>query len=172
MEFNPIKAKLYKYKTYGNIFLWFSLLLAVLDGVSFGNEICGQAEMGMVEIVRGAEVIKKIPVTLAANLKSRQRGLMYCSLLPKGTGMFFTYPNVGRRVFWMKNTYIELAIIFIFADGRIAAIKRGEPGSLDYIQSPDGIKAVLEINYRESRNLKLDDHVILRQNSSFNEAIH
>lgn len=172
MKFNPIKAKLDKYKTYGNVVLWFSLLLAVFNGVGFGSEICGQAEMGMVEIVRGAEVIKKIPVTLAATPKSRRQGLMYCSLLPKETGMLFIYPDARRRVFWMKNTYIELAVIFISVDGRIAAIERGEPGSLGHIQSPDDIQLVLEINYRESRDLKAGDHINLQQNSSFNETIH
>ena len=147
-------------------------ILSIFKGISFGNEICGQYEMGIVEIVRGTDVIKKVPITLAATPTSRRQGLMYCSLLPKGTGMLFIYPDVGRRVFWMKNTSIELAIIFIFADGRIAAIKRGEPGSLDHIQSPDAIQLVLEINYRESRDLKAGDHVTLRLNSRPNETIH
>jgi uncharacterized membrane protein (UPF0127 family) len=103
--------------------------------------------------------------TFNANLDGL--GLMYCSLLSKGIGMLFIYPDARRRVFWMKNTYIELVIIFIFANGRIAAIERGEPGSLDHIQSPDDIKAVMEIIYCESHGLKSGDHVILRQNYSF-----
>jgi uncharacterized membrane protein (UPF0127 family) len=79
--------------------------------------------------------------------------------------MLFIYPDAKPRSFWMKNTYIELAIIFISADGRIAAIKRGEPGSLDHIKSPHNIQTVLEINYRESRDLKAGDHVNLRLNN-------
>jgi uncharacterized membrane protein (UPF0127 family) len=153
-------------------FLCFYLFLTALKGIGFSNEICGQAAAGVIKIVRGKDAIKKISVTLAATPKSRRRGLMYCTKLPKGTGMFFIYPNVGRRVFWMKNTYIELAIIFISFDGRIAAIERGEPGSLDRIPSPDNIKAVLEINYRESRDLKAGDHTALQWNSGPNGIIH
>jgi uncharacterized membrane protein (UPF0127 family) len=150
-------------------FLCFFLYLSVLKGIGFGNEICGQAAAGIIKIVRNKEVIKKIPVALAATPKSRRQGLMYCSLLLKETGMLFVYPDARRRVFWMKNTSIELAIIFISVDGRIAAIERGEPGSLDHIRSPDDVQAVLEINYRESRDLKVGDHATLQSNPTPNE---
>ena len=66
----------------------------------------------------------------------------------------------------MKDTLIELAIIFITADGRIAAIERGEPGSIDYIQSPNDIQSVLEVNYGESRDLKVGDNIRVWMNSN------
>ncbi|MGD9210648.1 MAG: DUF192 domain-containing protein [Desulfobacteraceae bacterium] len=146
-------------------FLSFILLFFVVKGICFANDICGYNEMGTVEIVRDIEIIGKYHVTLAETAQSRQRGLMYCPELSKGTGMLFLFPNVKRWTFWMKNTYIELAIIFITKDGKIAAIERGEPESLARIQSPDNIQSVLEINYNESRDLKVGDQVNLRLNS-------
>ena len=146
-------------------FLFFMLLFCMVKGTCLGSDICGYNEMGTVEIIRKVEVIGKFHVTLAATPLIQQRGLMYCPALSKGTGMLFIYPDVKRSTFWMKDTYIELAIIFITADGRIAAIERGEPGSLDQIESPDHIQSVLEINYHESHDLRVGDHVSFRLNS-------
>jgi uncharacterized membrane protein (UPF0127 family) len=142
------------------------LLLSWLNFESFGAKICDYPEMATVKISRKGHIIKAVSVTLATTSKKRQRGLMYCPALPYGTGMLFIYPDAKPRTFWMKNTLIELAIIFILADGRIAAIERGEPGSLDHIQSPADIQSVLELNYGESRDLMIGDNISLWVNSN------
>lgn len=139
------------------------LLLSLFDFESFGGKICDYPEMATVKISRKGHVVKAVSVTLASTPIKRQRGLMYCPALSYGTGMLFIYPDAKRRTFWMKNTLIELAVIFISADGRIAAIERGEPGSLDHIQSPADIQSVLEVNYGESRDLMIGDHISLRR---------
>jgi uncharacterized membrane protein (UPF0127 family) len=77
--------------------------------------------------------------------------------------MLFVYPQAGKRVFWMKNTAIELAIIFISADNRIASIAFGEPGSLKRIHSPENIRTVLEVNRAESPHLAVGDRVRWRR---------
>lgn len=141
------------------------LLLSLSDFESFGAKICKYPEMATVKIFRKGDLIKEISVTLARTSIRRQRGLMYCPALSKDTGMLFIYPDAKHRTFWMKNTLIELAVIFILADGRIAAIERGEPGSLDHIQSPDNIQSVLEVNYGESRDLMIGDNIVLRVHS-------
>ncbi len=145
------------------------LLLGIPAGVGAEPEICGYREMGVIEITRGGKVIEEFSVTLAASAESQQRGLMNCPSLYPGTGMLFTYPNTGRRVFWMKDTLIDLAIIFISAEGLIAAIEHGEPRSLDRIGSPENIQSVLEINYRESHYLAVGDGVRLRLSTSQNK---
>jgi uncharacterized protein len=45
--------------------------------------------------------------------EARTRGLMYRQFLPKGSGMWFVFPETGRSPFWMKNTFIALDILFI-----------------------------------------------------------
>ena len=85
---------------------------------------------------------------------------MHCPILEPGTGMLFVYDDVHPRVFWMKDTPLELAIIFVAADGRITAIERGRPGSLVRIPSPGPVQFVLEINHREARGLQVGDRML------------
>ncbi|MBL0712903.1 MAG: DUF192 domain-containing protein [Desulfosarcina sp.] len=100
-------------------------------------------------------------VCIAESASQRRRGLMHCPQLKTGTGMLFIYAQARPRVFWMKETPLELAIIFISADARIAAIEKGTPASLSRIPSPGPIRQVLEINFEEARGLQVDDSVQL-----------
>ncbi|GAB6904776.1 hypothetical protein DESC_750029 [Desulfosarcina cetonica] len=139
----------------------FCLLLLSLLPTAFGQaaEICGRPIAGRVEILRDQSVIGTFAVALADSPRDREQGLMDCPVLAPGTGMRFVYPDARRRVFWMKNTLIELAIVFISNERRIAAIAHGEPGSLEHIYSPGDIACVLEINFAESRFLNIGDRV-------------
>ena len=58
------------------------------------------------------EVLVKTRV--AKTNKELERGLMYIKKpLPKNEGMLFLMPNKKNHLFWMKNTFIHLDIIFI-----------------------------------------------------------
>jgi uncharacterized membrane protein (UPF0127 family) len=61
---------------------------------------------------------------IAVTAEERARGLMYRTVLAKDRGMFFVFPEEGLHRFWMKNTRIELDIIFIGADLRVVSISR------------------------------------------------
>jgi hypothetical protein len=61
---------------------------------------------------------------LAVTADERSRGLMFRGSLPPGEGMLFVFPREGRHGFWMKNTLIELDIVFIGADRRVVDIAR------------------------------------------------
>ena len=54
----------------------------------------------------------------------RSRGLMYRDALAEDRAMLFVFPEEGRHGFWMKDTRIELDIIFIGADRRVVSIAR------------------------------------------------
>jgi len=61
---------------------------------------------------------------LAVTEEERARGLMDRAALPRDRGMLFVFPVEALHRFWMKNTRIELDIIFIGADRRIVGIAR------------------------------------------------
>jgi len=75
-----------------------------------------------------------------------QQGLMFVSDLPQSQGMIF--PLVPPRVenMWMKNTYIELDMLFIGSGGRVEKIiERAHPMSLETLSSGGPVAAVLEL---------------------------
>ncbi|MGD8703365.1 MAG: DUF192 domain-containing protein [Desulfosarcina sp.] len=145
----------------GGILAMVFLPFLIQERIGFAGMICGFPETGKVAITRSDKVIQTFSVTQAASKESQRKGLMHCPFLHPGTGMLFTFPDARQRTFWMKNTLIELAIVFISAEGRIVAIERGRPGSRSRIRSPEKIQSVLEINFRESVRLAIGDSVQL-----------
>ena len=89
-------------------------------------------------------------VSIAAEVvttESQQaRGMMYRKSLDKDKGMLFLFKKPKRAVFWMKNTYIPLDLIFIKKGGSIDSIHENlEPFSTKKIKSKNDVIAVLEI---------------------------
>jgi hypothetical protein len=128
-------------------------------GARADTDICGFPVDGHVRIQREGETQAVFAVSLAETTPRHRRGLMHCPLLPAGHGMLFIYNAARPRVFWMKDTYLELAIIFIADDGRIAAIEKGVPRSLTRIPSPGPVRLVLEINHTEAQGLRHGDRL-------------
>ena len=145
----------------GGILAIVFLPLLIQERIGFAGTICGFPETGKVAITRSEKVIQTFTVTQAVSKESQRKGLMHCPSLQPGTGMLFSFPDARQRTFWMENTLIELAIVFISAEGRIVAIERGQPGSRYRIRSPEKIQSVLEINFRESVRLAIGDRVQL-----------
>jgi uncharacterized protein len=80
-----------------------------------------------------------------------EQGLMYVRDLPPDRGMVFLFEPARVVSFWMKNTYIELDILFITADGRVAKItSRAAPLRLDLLSSDVPVGAVLELRGGEA----------------------
>ncbi|MFB3786437.1 MAG: DUF192 domain-containing protein [bacterium] len=80
----------------------------------------------------GAEVAAEI----ASSPAEQQQGLMYRESMPENHGMLFIYRKPSFMRFWMKNTWIPLAIAFIREDGVISNIEEmaPEPGPLDPVK--------------------------------------
>lgn len=75
---------------------------------------------------RSGEV--KFEVEIARTEEERARGLMWRKELPEERGMLFIDDREEVEYFWMKNTLIELDMIFIGADMRVAHIcRKAEP---------------------------------------------
>lgn len=85
-----------------------------------------------------------------------QQGLMFVSDLPDGRGMVFPLTTPRVETMWMKNTYIELDMLFIGAQGRVTKIiERAHPMSLEQLSSDAPVSAVLELKGGEVAKLGL-----------------
>jgi len=96
-------------------------------------------------------------VEIADTVEERARGLMFRESLPRSSGMLFLYERPQRLSFWMKNTLIELDMIFLDATGTVRAIhERAQPGDLQPKVGGSDLMAVLEINGGLSQALGID----------------
>ena len=90
-----------------------------------------------------------------------EQGLMFVRDLPPERGMIFPFAPARVVSFWMKNTYIELDMLFI-ADGRVVKIiEHAPPLRLDLLSSDVPVAAVLELRGGEAGllGLKVGDEV-------------
>src|SRR5690606_42109304 len=60
-------------------------------------------------------------------------------------GMLFVFQETCPVSIWMKNTIMPLDLIFIGQDGRIRAIRRGEPYSEAAVSADEPVRFVLEL---------------------------
>jgi uncharacterized membrane protein (UPF0127 family) len=90
--------------------------------------------------------VRVFEVEMAATPEEQETGLMYRRELPDGKGMLFDLGDERPAVFWMKNTYVSLDMIFIRADGSIARIAENTtPLSEARVYSGAPVRAVLEV---------------------------
>jgi len=93
-------------------------------------------------------------VWVAYTAERAQQGLMFVSDLPETMGMVFPLTAPRVETMWMRNTYIELDILFIRADGRVAKIiERAHPLSEALLSSDTPVSAVLELKGGEAAKL-------------------
>lgn len=89
-------------------------------------------------------------VELAISLKERQAGLMFREFLDQDEGMLFVFEPEGNYPFWMKNTLVQLDIIWINERNEVVFInKNTQPCYIENCPSINpGVQAkyVLEIN--------------------------
>jgi hypothetical protein len=96
--------------------------------------------------VASAESATMFTAEIADTEELRKRGLMFRHLLPEDKAMLFDYGNPRPVAMWMKNTNISLDMLFIRADGTIAAIAENTvPQSLDTISVQEPVRGVLEM---------------------------
>lgn len=96
----------------------------------------------------------RFEVWIADTPARAEQGLMFVSDLPETSGMVF--PLVPPRIehMWMKNTYIELDMLFVDAAGRISKITaHARPLTLDTLSSDTPVRAVVELRGGEAEKL-------------------
>ena len=118
---------------------------------------------GAVEIAaRGGK--QRFDVWIADTPSRQSQGLMFVTDLPADRGMVFVHDPPRVAGMWMKNTYIELDMLFV-AQGRIVKIApRTRPHSLETIPSDVAVGAVIELRGGEAarRGIAVGDRVRIR----------
>ncbi|GEQ87158.1 hypothetical protein ULMS_26660 [Patiriisocius marinistellae] len=108
------------------------------------------------------EALHTFTIETAIGEYETQTGLMYRKSLPQDSGMLFMFDNEQPRSFYMKNTEIELDILYIDANKKVVKIyTKAKP--MDPTSLPSGVpvKYVLELGgaVSSSRGIQEGDRV-------------
>lgn len=121
--------------------------------------------------LRGDWGMARFGVEVVDDETSRAQGLMNRESLAMSSGMLFVYDAPAELTFWMRNTLIELDMIFVDETGRISHIhERAQPLDETLIASKGPVTAVLEINGGLSKALGLTIGSEMRH-PSFDQSI-
>lgn len=103
-----------------------------------------------------------VKVELAQSATEQARGLMYRRDMDWNKGMLFVYPNERVLSFWMKNTFIPLAIAFLDGEGRIVHIAHMKPQDPTSHSSIRPARYALEMNdgWFEKAGVKKGDRAL------------
>ena len=108
----------------------------------------------------------RFSVEIADDAQERAQGLMYRAHLPAASGMLFIYEYPQTLSFWMRNTLIELDLLFIDATGVVRHIHhRAQPLDETPIPGGSGLTHVLEINGGLASRLGITEGTAVRHPS-------
>ncbi|HUW40005.1 MAG TPA: DUF192 domain-containing protein [Rectinemataceae bacterium] len=124
-----------------------ALLLALAAGCASKSEDSGGTDRPNPKL-KTAE-LRVGPATIEAEIArtgiERERGLMFRTSVPDGTGMLFVFGSDQHLSFWMKNTLLPLSLAYISSDGTITQIVDLMPKSLEAVQSDRSVRYALEV---------------------------
>ena len=108
---------------------------------------------------------------IAASNSAREIGLMYRKDFGDDDAMLFIFPSEAPRSFWMKNTYVELDMVFVSAANKIVSIvERAVPLTESPRASKGPAQYVLEIKGGRSKALGLHAGMIIKVEGSLPAA--
>lgn len=102
-------------------------------------------------------------VELARTPAEHAQGLMFRKALPQGHGMLFIFSQDDHWVFWMKNTYIPLDIIWLDHARRVVGMATAQPApekeNPPVFAPPQPARYVLEAHagFVEKNNVRASD---------------
>ncbi len=112
--------------------------------------------------IRGDFGEARFTVEVADDDGERALGLMHRPSLPASAGMLFVYPRPQRLSFWMRDTLIELDMLFVDEHGVVQNIHhRAVPLDETSIFGGNNLTHVLEINggFAEMLGLSVGDEL-------------
>jgi uncharacterized membrane protein (UPF0127 family) len=93
--------------------------------------------------VRVGEV--PLEVEVAVSEAERRTGMMHRRRLGPDEAMLFVFPGEATLRFWMKNTYVDLDLAYLAADGRIVEIVRLRAHDPEPVFSREPARFALEV---------------------------
>ena len=101
----------------------FLFLLLVAAGAigQDDKEASAQRKIPKEEIVIGEHTFK---LEVAANTKTRAKGLMGREKIDEHGGMIFIYKRAQMQSFWMKNCLVDIDILYLDSRGRIVSMHK------------------------------------------------
>ncbi|OIN99348.1 MAG: hypothetical protein AUJ51_13050 [Elusimicrobia bacterium CG1_02_56_21] len=103
----------------------FALLLPLLYCTVFAVRVPkGSAEAALV-LPDGF----RVRAELALDPEAQSKGLMFRKELPGDRGMLFVFSKTEPRGFWMKNTFIDLDMVFLDGDLKVLKVFHRVPRS-------------------------------------------
>jgi uncharacterized membrane protein (UPF0127 family) len=133
------------------------------DSAAQASPLFRDLEQARVQVTT-ATGVHDFGVWIAADDRSRARGLMDVREMARERGMLFVFERPQPLAFWMKDTYLSLDLIFIDPTGRVLNVAaNARPRSLEPIRSEGDAIAVLEVLAGTARaiGLKPGDRVTL-----------
>ena len=107
---------------------------------------CEQKEVKLSFYSVNKEHLGDFRLEIADSSDEIRQGLMYRKEMPENFGMLFIFPDLKPRSFWMKNTYLELDMIFLNEKGEVLSIiPKAAPLSTDPRKSLEPAKYVVEL---------------------------
>ncbi len=90
---------------------------------------------------------KQYSLQVADSPKEWEQGLMHVRSLPSADGMVFEFPNMQYRMFWNKNTYMDLDLYWMQDDVVVGKsfLPSIERSALTMVRSPRPVNRVVEI---------------------------
>lgn len=98
---------------------------------------------------------KPFVLQVADEPHEREKGLMFVRSMPADRGMLFVFPSAQPRSFWMKNTPIDLDIIYLDADRKVVSIHTMRANTLDGTPSDGPAQYAIELNRGVAGQLNL-----------------
>ncbi|QKC84145.1 DUF192 domain-containing protein [Mesorhizobium sp. NZP2077] len=114
----------------------------------------------LVAVTKSGE--RSFSIEVADTEAEREAGLMFREEMAGDHGMLFVFEQTRDVDFWMKNTPMPLDLIFVGQDGRIRAIKQGEPQSEAVISPGEPVRFVLELKAGTAAREGIADGDLLR----------
>ncbi|WP_280156164.1 DUF192 domain-containing protein [Piscinibacter sp. XHJ-5] len=90
--------------------------------------------------------IHNIQAEVARTPQQREIGLMFRESMGPNEGMLFAFDEPATQCFWMRNTFVPLAVAFVADDGTIVNTDEMKPQTLDSHCSAQPVRFVLEMN--------------------------
>ncbi len=94
-------------------------------------------------------------VALASTPKSLKKGLMGVTHLPKDHGMLFIFPKTREVTFWMKDTPLDLDLVYLDRTGKVLQLEALKANSLRHVPSKMPVRAALELPAGTVKRLQL-----------------